>query len=51
MQRDWLDVAYEVMNPNPRIFIHDRQDYTLKQIVKTGGPQESVSKKPWWKLW
>lgn len=34
MQKDWLDVAYKVMRPNPKIFVHDRKTYTLSQVKR-----------------
>ncbi|HJQ24159.1 MAG TPA: hypothetical protein VKA60_09615 [Blastocatellia bacterium] len=52
MQKGWIKTAYQVMQPNPRIYIHNRESYNLSQIVrKEEGHQDSKSRKPWWKLW
>ena len=32
IQDEWLEVAYEVMNPNPKVLLHDRETYSLYQI-------------------
>lgn len=52
MQDDWLDVAEQVMMPNPRIFIHTRETFTLSQVVmKRTEQQADDRRKPWWKFW
>lgn len=34
VQEDWLDVAGRVMRPNARMFVHDRETYTLSQLIR-----------------
>jgi hypothetical protein len=52
MQSDWIDVAYRVMRPDARIFVHDRETYTLGQIIRRQDEQEERSQqKRWWKFW
>lgn len=38
LQENWADIAFRVMKPNPRIFVHDRQIYSLVQIAKKNSP-------------
>jgi hypothetical protein len=52
MQSDWIDVAHRVMRPNGRIFVHDRETYTLGQIILRQDEQEERNQqKRWWKFW
>lgn len=38
LQENWADIAFRVMKPNPRIFVHDRQIYSLVQIARKKSP-------------
>jgi len=52
MQEDWLDIAYRVMRPNQRIFVHTRETYNLSQILRPGEePRYPSARKPWWRFW
>lgn len=38
LQENWSEVAFQSMNPNPSIFIHDRKFYVLLPVRKTNSP-------------
>ena len=38
LQENWADIAFKVMKPNPSIFVHDRQDYSLVKIAIKKSP-------------
>lgn len=38
MGDNWADVVFKSMNPNPRVFIHDRKNYQLIPVVKKNSP-------------
>ena len=52
LQADWEDIADKVMNPEWKILIHNREDYTLSQVFKPDDKAESSKGwKKWWNLW
>jgi hypothetical protein len=38
LQDDWADVAFRVMKPNPKIFIHNRINFNLLPVVRKSSP-------------
>lgn len=34
LAENWADVVFPAMNPNPKVFIHERDTYTLMPVVK-----------------
>jgi hypothetical protein len=38
LQEDWAAVCFRAMNPDPRVFMHERKNFELKPIAKKGSP-------------
>jgi hypothetical protein len=38
MGDNWVEVVFKSMKPNPKIFIHERENFRLMPIVKKNGP-------------
>lgn len=38
LQENWADIAYQVMAPDARIMMHERDSYSLLSIIKTQEP-------------
>ena len=38
LQENWAEIAFQVMQPNPRIFIHNRKGFNLLPIAKNSKP-------------
>lgn len=51
LQADWEDIANEVMQPERKILIHNRDDYTLSRVLKSEKRESSANPKKWWKWW
>lgn len=34
LAENWAEIVYEAMNPNPKVFIHERKTYSLMPIVR-----------------
>lgn len=52
LQPDWEDIANKVMQPERRILIHNREDYTLSEVLKPHDRREGeAGRKKWWKWW
>jgi hypothetical protein len=34
LAENWAEIVYQAMNPNPKVFIHDRKTYSLLPIVR-----------------
>jgi hypothetical protein len=39
MQDDWGKIAYKVMRPDAKIFIHDRETYSVQPVARSGSAQ------------
>ncbi len=39
LQADWVEVAYRVMRPDAKIFVHARETFTLMPVAKSGNAQ------------
>jgi hypothetical protein len=46
----WAETAFAVMRENAKIFIHNRETYTLSQLIRKEKPKDQ-NQEPWWKLW
>jgi hypothetical protein len=42
LQEDWFEVAQRVMRPNPRVYVHDRETYTLNQQIPVTDEQSGT---------
>jgi hypothetical protein len=38
MAENWADTVFKAMNPNPKIFIHDRKSFQLLSVARKDGP-------------
>jgi len=47
---NWAETAFAVMRGNARIFIHNRETYTLIQLIRKEQPKDQ-NQEPWWKFW